>query len=80
MKVREGTQGNKQKDHQADDGANEEIGEEEKRARETCWEEKKKAMESQGALRARGGGLDFRPGAFVPFESPQVPGAPGWSI
>lgn len=36
MKVREGTQGNKQKDHQADDGANEEIGEEGKKTRETC--------------------------------------------
>lgn len=31
MKVRKGTQGNKQKEHQADDGANEEIGQEGKR-------------------------------------------------
>lgn len=40
----------------------------------------KEETESWGALHARGGGLYFRPGAFVPFESPQVPRAPGWSI
>lgn len=60
MKVRKGTQGNKQKDHQADDGANEEKGEEGKRARKTCSAEKKKAMESWGTLHAGGRRVGFQ--------------------